>query len=287
MNDDLTLRASAYLDGDLTADDRALVEADALALAEVERLRYVRVLLADAGQLSIAVREELLANAMGAWDRLSETERQGRDTRDAHAITTPTSLSSRRRTGSSRWMLGAAAALVVVLAGGMAVRFTTTGTVDSTASSTSSATLPADAPTAAALSARDETGALDPSVGGSENSTRSKLDTGINTPAPPADGGLEQLTTRDDLAIFAADAVDVPSVPDGPTATSGAIDNRLADAPAAVPGAQWPLCLGADYVVGPALYGNTEVVVGVDTSRNLALAYVAANCREVARAPLP
>ena len=47
MNDDLTLLASSYLDGDVTADERALVETDPDALAEVERLRSVRALLGD------------------------------------------------------------------------------------------------------------------------------------------------------------------------------------------------------------------------------------------------
>ena len=42
MNDDLTLLASAYLDGDVTADERARVESDPQLLGEVERLRSVR-----------------------------------------------------------------------------------------------------------------------------------------------------------------------------------------------------------------------------------------------------
>ena len=39
MTDDLTLLASAYLDGEATPDERARVEADPALLAEVERLR--------------------------------------------------------------------------------------------------------------------------------------------------------------------------------------------------------------------------------------------------------
>ena len=70
MNDDLTLLASAYLDGDVTADERARVEADPALLVEVDRLRYVRVLLADVEPSSISVRESLLANALDAWDRV-------------------------------------------------------------------------------------------------------------------------------------------------------------------------------------------------------------------------
>ncbi len=45
-DDDLNL-ASAYLDGDVTADERARVEADAELIAEVERLRQVRIVLGD------------------------------------------------------------------------------------------------------------------------------------------------------------------------------------------------------------------------------------------------
>ena len=48
MNDDLTLLASAYLDGEATPDERARVEADPALLGEVERLRAARVTLLDA-----------------------------------------------------------------------------------------------------------------------------------------------------------------------------------------------------------------------------------------------
>ena len=47
MNDDLTLLASAYLDGEATPDERARVEADAALLVEVERLRTARMALLD------------------------------------------------------------------------------------------------------------------------------------------------------------------------------------------------------------------------------------------------
>ena len=48
MNDDLTLLASAYLDGEATPDERARVEADPSLLREVERLRAARATLLDA-----------------------------------------------------------------------------------------------------------------------------------------------------------------------------------------------------------------------------------------------
>ena len=72
-----------------------------------------------------------------------------------------------------------------------------------------------------------------------------------------------------------------------PAATSESIDDRLTESQPTILAAQWPLCLGADYVVGPARYGTTSVVVGVDESRELAIAYEADDCNEVARARLP
>ncbi len=117
--------------------------------------------------------------------------------------------------------------------------------------------------------------------------TGDTVDTGIADPAPPGDLELEQLNTTEELGIFASDAVDAPTSPDVPAATSAPIDDRLTATQATILDAELPRCLDVDYVVGPALYQGTEVVVGVDTSRDLALAYRAANCREVARARLP
>ena len=71
MNDDLTLLASAYLDGEATPDERARVEADPALLGEVERLRAVRVTLLDARWFegpSDDVREAAIAAALGALD---------------------------------------------------------------------------------------------------------------------------------------------------------------------------------------------------------------------------
>jgi len=48
-----------------------------------------------------------------------------------------------------------------------------------------------------------------------------------------------------------------------------------------------PQCLGVDVVVGPAVYGEVPVVVGIDEGRNLAIAYKPTNCAEVARVRLP
>jgi hypothetical protein len=127
VTDDPHDLASAYLDGHVTAAERAHVEASDDVLAAVERLRIVRALLADVDEAPISVREEHLAAALGAWDRLPESERTGarRDTTPtgtdpavAAAASTITRARPRRRTWSaSRWGAAAAAVAVVVGAG--------------------------------------------------------------------------------------------------------------------------------------------------------------------------
>lgn len=304
MNDDLTQLASAYLDDDVTADERARVEADPELLAEVDRLRTVAVLLADVEPGRISVREQQLSAALEAWDRLPDAERTGAN-RDltprsmqrgvdaatlagAAAISSPpASLSTRRRAATNRRLLGAAAAIVVVLGGGILLQTVTSGSDDDSAEQVSSAAQVADAPSAEEVSPEVAADAAGGDAAPFEATTEgAELDTGVLDPAPPGEVVLEQLDSTDDLRAFAGDAVGAPVSPDVPAATSAPIDDLLTDEQRALLEAEWPLCLGADIVVGPARYGDVEVVVAIDEGRSLALAYVADTCREVARARL-
>jgi hypothetical protein len=113
-----------------------------------------------------------------------------------------------------------------------------------------------------------------------------QLDTEVDGAAPPPeDGGLPQLSNTTDLADFAGVAVGAPvareAAPDATSATE-----ELSDAVTALTDAE-PRCLGVDVVIGPAVYIDTAVVVGIDQSRDLALAYRPADCTEVARVRLP
>ncbi|HSL74272.1 MAG TPA: hypothetical protein VK853_07385 [Ilumatobacteraceae bacterium] len=314
MNDDLDLLVSAYLDGAVDADERARVEADPELLAAVERMRLVRSMLGDTEPSSISTREALLANALDAWDRLTPMAatrhdatpralQRGTDPATAAAaasITAPTSLADRRRATLNRRMLGAAAAIVVVLAGGIAAQVITGDrATDDSGSQTASLSATADDTADEALQdtavapESAESGGDEPDANLSaavEESSEAdgQIDTGIDVAAPPAEQVLEQLRTPEDLALFASDAIDAPRPPaDVPVATSAPIDDRLTDTQASILAAELPLCLGADYVVGPALFGDVVVVVAVDEGRSLALAYLAESCREVARARLP
>ncbi len=287
MNDDLNLLASAYLDGDATADERALVEAEPELLAQVEQFRRVRALLAVTEPSSISVRESLLATALAAWDRVPEAERTG--SRDS----TPTSLADRRRATANRRLLAAAAAIVFVLAGGIVLQVVSSGGNDDTVADSATQVDATIASARAADSASEQAAAQEsadaPTAGADQASpslqtpAAGSLETGIDIAAPPADDSLERLETPAELAIFASDAVGAPGDPNVPAATSGPVD--LSESEAAL--VEWPLCLGADFVVGPALYGDVPVVVGVDESRDMALAYRADGCAEVARARLP
>ena len=127
------LLASAYLDGEVTADERTQVESNPELLAEVERLRQVRAVLgATTEPPAISVREAHLAAALDVWDRMPETERMGEitpsagmDAAAAAAISTPapTSINGRRERrsggGSTKWLLGAAAGLAVIAGAGV------------------------------------------------------------------------------------------------------------------------------------------------------------------------
>ena len=305
MNDDLTLLASSYLDRDVTADERALVETDPDALAEVERLRSVRALLGDVEPPAISVREAHLAAALAAWDRLPEAERTGarRDrtplgidaaaAAGAASVTAPTPLGNRRRPTSTRWLTGAAAAMVLVLAGGVALQL---GSADDSNSSSDAGAELADSE---ALIATERAGdpadsELAPAAATGDDASSDatgQLDTGVDDQPPPGENSeLDRLEDLTDLADFASTAVGAPTAPDVPNATSATgVDDDLTEADTSIADSGVPRCprLGIDLIVGPAIYLDEPVVVGIDEGRSLAIAYRAATCAEVARVRLP
>jgi hypothetical protein len=304
MNDDSIFLASAYLDGDVSAAERATVDSDPAMLELVAQLRQVRAMVADVGTPSISMREAHLAAALGAWDRLPDAERSGvlRDATPkgidsataaaAASITRATStLGDRRRARSNRWMLGAAAALVVVLGGGIALRTLvddrgsnddqmatfeadTDGDIEaSSAGGSAEAELQQEAgsPTD---DAADETA----DMAMADAPTESLL---TDPGPPPSELDLEELLSREQLAIFASDAVGAPLSATEPAATSAPADG------AERAEFEFTLCGPVDFLVGPALYLGEFVVVGIDENRNLALAHLVDDCTEVARVPLP
>lgn len=130
MNDDRIDLASALLDGELSSADRARLDADptlhADVAAEAERMRAVRHVLAEVEPPAISTREQHLAAALEAWDRLPASE-FGATQLGGTSSDTATPLPSRRRRRHvapawGSWALGAAAAVVVVAGAGIALR---------------------------------------------------------------------------------------------------------------------------------------------------------------------
>jgi hypothetical protein len=110
-HDDAEL-ASAYLDGEVTAAERARVDADAGLLADVDRLRRARDAFADVPPAPAAGREAAIAAALAAFD--------AGDTAGPQAPPNVVPLGSRRRARRMQALTVAAAGLLVV-AGGLVV----------------------------------------------------------------------------------------------------------------------------------------------------------------------
>jgi hypothetical protein len=100
--------ASAYLDGEATADERARVEGDPALLAEVDRLRRVHDAVAVVSPASPAQRDAAIAAALSAFDELRV---------DAPSPPNVVSIAGRRRARLMQVLTAAAAAAVLVLGG--------------------------------------------------------------------------------------------------------------------------------------------------------------------------
>jgi hypothetical protein len=114
LPDDTEL-ASAYLDGEVTAAERARVEGDPALLAEVERLRRVRAAVADVPPATATARESAIAAALAAFD-----EAHAGLAAAAAAPTAPPNvvpLARRRHVRRLQVMTAAAAAAVMVIGG--------------------------------------------------------------------------------------------------------------------------------------------------------------------------
>lgn len=118
MNDDELELANAYLDGEATADERALVESDAELLAELQRLRTVRAALGHVDPPVPATRESAIAAALAVFD-----ERASVAAPAAAAAAAPTNVVPIERRRRLRRMQGlsAAAAVIVIVGGGYAI----------------------------------------------------------------------------------------------------------------------------------------------------------------------
>jgi len=235
MTDDLILLASVYLDGQATAEERARVEGDAELVAEVERLRRVRAVLADttsdgsgeAITAPISMRERHLAAALGAWDRtppgdlLGDATPMGTDAAGAAggaSITAPVPLREQRakRRPINTRILTAAAAVIVIAGAGLVAR----SALDSSATDESADAVTADLDNADAERSLDELAAEEFRAEGDDEAADAIADEAAPPRAveaeaviaggpdqAPASNDVEVLSSNADLARFANDLV--------------------------------------------------------------------------------
>lgn len=123
MTDDQLELVNAYLDGEATVDERALVESDAELVAEVARMRSVRNALSDIELPSATVRESAIAAALAAFEERPTVPAATAASAPRGDATAPTNIVpfERRRRMRRLQGLGAAAAAVMIVAGGIAI----------------------------------------------------------------------------------------------------------------------------------------------------------------------
>jgi hypothetical protein len=119
MNAEHEHLASAYLDGELTDEERRAAETDPAVMAEVAALRVVRARVADVEPPAPAAREAAISAAMATFHELHPTEAVA-SAGASRPERRGTTLAWRRRDERVRW-LGAAAAVVLVGALGFVV----------------------------------------------------------------------------------------------------------------------------------------------------------------------
>ena len=324
MTDDLTILASAYLDGQATVDERAQVEGDAELLAEVERLRRVRSVLGstdDASSAPISTRERHLAAALDAWDRLPTSE-MGSDATPIGAdqagaaggasITAPIPMReqrAKRRPVGTRFLTAAAA--VVVLAGA--------GVVVRGALETSDTDESADTASFELDSAGDEDRALNELAAeefAADGEGEAADDVAEEAAPPPAveaaateAGGFDQAPADSEFDVLSSDAdlAEFANIliisrrnsanPSSASETEASANDPQADqattatTPPTLP-APVNLCGLIDDFVGFAVWEasglfDDPIAVGIDNSSGEAVAYEDDTCTEVARTPLP
>ena len=112
---ELELLVAAYVDGEATPDEQARVEGDPALLALVARHRAAKAAVADVRPLSSARRDSLLAAALAEHATGRSPADEPNDAAAAEATVRPISPPAPSRR-PMRW-LGAAAAIVAVLAG--------------------------------------------------------------------------------------------------------------------------------------------------------------------------
>jgi negative regulator of sigma E activity len=265
MNDDeLPINAelaSAYLDGELAASERASAAADPEVVAVIESFAQLRAALGEIGPVVESTRTAAIAAALAEFDAMHASNAA------AAATATITSLQSRRMRGYRVVMGVAAAAVIGVVA--IAALNSTRGNDNSSLSSgtaPAAAALPAETPQLKSTAGTAAAAAtVAPSVAANSST--------VQVPAIDTGDGLKQYAASFGLANAAAPA---------PTASTPASDQSVSAGTAApAAGAAAPLpCLSSDQVVlGPIFFQGTSAFAVRLVSNDHIQAVDATDCR--------
>ncbi len=275
MNDPLPRDelASAYVDGDATADERAIVEADAALLARVRELRAVRQMLAvpvptrSPADVDAAIAAALAADA---------------DVDDGPPAPAPTPLRPHpagRRGRLALAVLGAAAAVVVVVVAVAALR-------PSDGSGPSASKV-------ASVGGQPETAA---STDGASDVSLAPSNAGASAPTA-ASGGATTTAGAPATSAAAATTAAAQGAPLSPPLNLGAIDDAdsLRAALAAIPPTLRSAATSAEFdssctlpdagIVAVAVWQGTPAFVFLDQA-NVATAVSQSTCAPLATVPL-
>lgn len=256
--------ASAYLDGELDATERAAASADPEVMAAVESLALVRTLMADAAPVAASTRSAAIAAALAEFDAI----RSAPSSHPAAArVAAPVVSLKSRRMRVYRVLTGAAAAAIVGVVTIAALN--TAGDRDSDlATSATESPLPAatDLPelkiAADTESASAETGA--PAAGAADASALA----------------VPMIDTDEALLQYAADVEGADSAQtDSPTEASDTPAPNVEQTTASRSDAG-DSCLSSDQVVlGPILFRGTPALAIRVTSTGALQAIAETDCR--------
>ena len=113
MNDEQHFLANAYLDGELTADERRIAETDPVVMTEVEQLRALQAELRDVPAPTAAAREAAIGAAMAAFGAANRLDTASTPAGDAPGRTGARVVPFRPRPAYARYLAVAAAFVAV------------------------------------------------------------------------------------------------------------------------------------------------------------------------------
>lgn len=260
--------ASAYLDDEVTPEERARVEQDPELVRRVARLRQVRERLLDVSPVDPAERRDTLAAALAVFDTVAVGTTEPVERPEPAVVPLPDLAAARlrraRRTRAAQW-LGAAAAVGILGVGITRLGDDASMSADDTDQAATVEESELSAATESAEAGSDQ--AVITAIPGAADVAPAEQDAAEDTVAAfeatePAAGqsrlDVPQLVTDADLAAFVATLGEASG---GSDATAPAAETEILTTFAAceVPGGE---------LVGPVRWQGTDAVLGVVPDRD-------------------